>query len=307
MKFSTGQLNGRMLALLGVLISILLGFSWWQYLYTPALTSRDSARTARDSAQQALEVDTKKLNDAQAAQAGSAPNPDNDSKEIGKIQIAKTAIPRGDTLLPAVQQIESIVKKTGVNATINEISNSEAASGGGSGPSTSSSLQLDGHASFASLSSFIREINDTGRVYRGKVYISNRLLRVGGLSIDTDGGSTGSVDPATGTTSTPTGSTDIPKGHVRFSMTIIFYMEQARATDATTAGGATASGGAAAANGQTGSNAAAGSSGVSPNAAGGSGTAPVAGTTTSGGSGSGSQDATSVAGAQPATTTGSAS
>ena len=247
MKLELGEINGKMIALLAVLVVGGLGYGWWQYLYQPAVAARVTAKQARDAAQQALAAEQKKLEDATNLSASSDSKSD-DHEAIGRIQIAKTAIPRGDeTLLPAIQQIERLVRKSGVKATISDVSkgtDNGAAAGSGSGTSTSASIDISGHASPGMLLGLIRAVNDTGRVYRGKIYVSDRLLAITKISITKGDAATSSTSTSSTTstsTDTPTSET-IPADHVSFTMTIVFYMEPVASDASAGAGGASATG-----------------------------------------------------------------
>lgn len=252
MKLEVGEISGKMIAVLIVLVVGGLGYGWWQYMYTPAIAARETATQERDAAQQSLAADQKKLQDANSLSASDSSHSD-DHKAIGRIQIAKTAIPRGnETLLPAMQQIERLVRKSGVDATISDAtSGGDAAAAGGSGTSSSASVTLSGHASYGMLLGLIRAINDTGRVYRGKVYVSDRLLAITDISVNAgDSATAAAASSSSGTSTSDTSATaSVPAGHVSFTMTVVFYMETVGSSTGAAAGAATNPAGAAAASG----------------------------------------------------------
>ncbi|MBC7645280.1 MAG: hypothetical protein H7123_09140, partial [Thermoleophilia bacterium] len=190
MGLEVGEVNPKVFAVLGVLAVMAGGYFWYSKMYTPAVAARSLAQKDMAASAQALDGNKQKLADKK-----NEPDPpkSDDSKAIGEISTAKLAIPRGKQHLTALQQVEAIAAKSGVTIVKDSIpiaaadGSADPASAGASQTAVAQSITLKGHSTYAQLGVMLRRIQDTAKVYDGKLYVPDRLLETTSLSIGKTG------------------------------------------------------------------------------------------------------------------------
>lgn len=257
MALEVGEVNPKVFAILGVVGVVVGGYLFYSKMYKPAVVARDGAMTAMTASAQTLTDNQAKLKlKLDEAASNDKKGEDADRKALAEIANAKGAIPRGKHQIVALAQVEDIARKSGVTIITDkpDAAPDQNATPGESQTVVPMTITLEGHATYASIGVMLRRIQDTATVYKGKLYVSDRLLATKSFTIgDTgDGGGGGSVtdlsgNPNTGSSTEPV----IPKNHIHFTITIEYYVDLTATDTASTTGSGTTDGTSASTNGST--------------------------------------------------------
>lgn len=195
MKDQLAQINRTVVGLLLVLVLGAGGFLWWQFMYKPAVVTRDAAQASASSAQATLD-------DARGRLAAAQQQVDEAKKQSGgvlddsiaRLQLAQEAITPKPFIDDAALVLTRFADRSGISTAIEldspEAGSTTAAAGSNATPVT---IKLAAAGSYAELQHFIALVEGSVEVKRGEMHVRGRLFNVVGVEMrppDSQPGST---------------------------------------------------------------------------------------------------------------------
>lgn len=207
-----GSINkGAIIGLMAV-IAIAGGFAMWNFKYKPAKVMHEGAIQTQMASK--TKVDGLEQQLAQVEQKGA------DNSSLSRIIISKVAIPQDEDGAEAIMQLNMIAKRAGVTLTSVQITSTGGANADGSqSASVPIDLTVDAHATYTALSMFLQMLQEQVDVRDSKIYVKGRLMNVTSLELGNGDDAAAAIEDET-----------MPAGHIKFSLTIQAYADNAEAS-----------------------------------------------------------------------------
>lgn len=295
--------NRAVLGLMALLVVIVLGFVWWQFMYKPATTENNAAMMANQSAQAALnDAQTRLATAQQEVNAAKRENGGKFDTSIAKVQVAREAVPSEERIDDALIVLEKYAKRSGIRtdwslSTSGVDAGSSEPAANDTGDAKPVVIKVSAAGKWSQLKSFIGYVESSASSERGNLHIRGRIFNVVQVRVSSPEAaaetSSSAGDYATAGASASSGIA-LKKGEYQYELAIEMYTSSfgADAAAAATGGGAPAGSGVATTPGA--------GSATTPGAATGTDPAAAAGAA----AGGGTAGTTGTAGAAPTDTSG---
>jgi hypothetical protein len=236
--------NRTALGLMSVLMVVVLGFGWWQFLYKPASTEHSAAVLANQTAQSALSQAQSNLQKAQQeVDAAKRENGGKFDTSIAKVQVAREAVPNKARIDDALLVLAKLANRSGIRTNWNLESAGDAAStasAGTVGDATAMEVNVDAVGKWSQLKTFISLVESSASSERGQLHVRGRLFNV----VKIHAGSADSQSSAAADGQSATDDTlQLKAGEYHYKITIAMYTSNFGAAAGATGAGATSGAG----------------------------------------------------------------
>lgn len=184
---SLGEVNKGVIVLILVLVLGAGGYLWYSQMYTPAVEARVAAKAQADTAQQGLDAAKAELTKAQETLEQQNDKAKEANDAVARLQLARQTVPAKALVDDSNLVIGSVADRTGVELAYKELGDVTNTAGAEAVATVEGARPIDlkyiGAGEVPEMLAFMRQVEDSVRVKKDKLYPTGRLFNVVSLEL----------------------------------------------------------------------------------------------------------------------------